>query len=181
MIVNIYIETVYMSGSLIIWMFICYFIYKHESVIEELSKRGANEIPEDSNSGEADMSEIGMRITALFCNEKIYLNPNLKLSDIAKAIGTNRTYVSTFFNKEAGCTFYDYVNRLRIDAACDLLVNSKENLSQIAEKSGFNSAHSFIRVFSKITGVSPTEYRRGGVKFINNSTLNELSIAFFTF
>ncbi len=115
--------------------------------------------------------------------EKIYLNPNLKLSDIAKATGTNRTYVSTFFNKEAGCTFYDYVNRLRIGAACDLLVNSKENLSQIAEKSGFNSAHSFIRVFSKIKGVSPTEYRRavGGGKFMNNSILNELSIVFLRF
>ncbi len=159
LIVNIYIEALYMLGSLVIWMFICYFIYKHESVIEELSKRGANDISEDPNSGETDMSEIGVRITALFCNEKIFLNPNLKLSDIAKTIGTNRTYVSAFFNKEAGCTFYDYVNRLRIEAACDLLVNSKENLSQIAEKTGFNSSHSFIRVFSKMKGVSPTEFR----------------------
>ncbi len=70
LIVNIYIETVYMLGSLIIWMFICYCIYKHESVIEELSKMGACEIPDDSNSGETDMSEIGVRITALFCNGK---------------------------------------------------------------------------------------------------------------
>lgn len=161
LIINIYLEAAYMLGSLIIWMSICYFIYKHESVIGELSKRGGNETPEDSNTGEADMSEIGVRITALFCNEKIYLNPNLKLSDIAKAIGTNRTYVSAFFNKEAGCTFYDYVNRLRIDAACNLLLNSKENISQIAEKSGFNSSNSFIRVFSKMKGVSPTEFRGG--------------------
>ncbi len=163
LIVSIYIEAIYMLGSLIIWMFICYFIYQHESVIEELSEGGVYEIIDASNSGETDLSEIGVCVTDLFCNEKIYLNPNLKLSDIAKAIGTNRTYVSAFFNKEVGCTFYDYVNRLRIDYACNLLVSSKENLSQIAEKSGFNSSQSFIRVFNKIKGISPTEYRMGGV------------------
>ena len=161
LIVNIYIEALYMLGSLITWMSICYFIYKHESVIDELSDSDANDITDTSDSGKTDMSEIGVRVTALFCNERIYLNPDLKLSDIAKAIGTNRTYVSTFFNKEAGCTFYDYVNRLRIDYACNLLVSSRESLSQIAEKSGFNSSQSFIRVFNKIKGVSPTKYREG--------------------
>lgn len=160
LVANIYIEATYLLGSLVLWMSICYFIYKHESVIEELSERGAYEISEASNPPR--LTEIGARITALFRNEKIYLNPNLKLSDIARAIGTNRTYVSAFFNKEAGCSFYDYVNRLRIDYACNLLVGSKENLSQIAEKSGFNSAQSLIRVFSTIKGMSPTEYRGGG-------------------
>ena len=89
-----------------------------------------------------------------------FLNPNLKVSDIATEIGTNRTYVSAFFNKEAECTFYDYVNRYRIEYACNLLTNSKENIVQIAEKSGFNSSQSFIRVFSKIKGTSPTKYRK---------------------
>lgn len=160
LIVNIDIEAIYMFGSLIIWMFICYFIYRHESVIEELSESGAPvELRDAPNTAEADMSEIGRRIMVLFHDDKIFLNPNLKLSDIATALGTNRTYVSTFFNKEAGCTFYDYVNRLRVDFACALLINSKESLNIIAEKSGFNSPQSFIRVFNKIKGVSPTKYR----------------------
>ena len=158
LVVNIDIEALYMLGSLIIWMFICYFIYKHESVIGELSENGS--LAETSgNSTDADMSEIGRRITVLFNVDKIYLNPNLKLSDIATALGTNRTYVSTFFNKEAGCTSYDYVNRLRVDFACKLLINSKESLNVVSEKSGFNSPQSFIRVFNKIKGISPTKYR----------------------
>lgn len=160
LIVNIGIESIYMLGSLIIWMFICYFIYRHESVIEELSESGARDA---SNPANADMSEIGRCIITLFRDEKIFLNPNLKLSDIATALGTNRTYVSAFFNKEAGCTFYDYVNRLRVDFACALLVNSKESLNIIAEKSGFNSPQSFIRVFNKIKGVSPTQFRTSGI------------------
>lgn len=106
------------------------------------------------------MSEIGKRISTLFDNDRIFLNPNLKVSDIATEIGTNRTYVSAFFNKEAGCTFYDYVNKYRIDYACNLLLNSEENIVQIAEKSGFNCSQSFIRVFSKIKGTSPTKYRK---------------------
>lgn len=165
LIINFDIETVYMVGSIIIWMFICYFIYRHESVIEEFAGIGLTEIADIPESDEADMSGIGRRITELFRDENIFLNPNLKLSDIAKAIGTNRTYVSTFFNREVGCTFYDYVNGLRVDYACRLLENSKDKINIIAEKSGFNSAQSFIRVFNKIKGVSPTAYR---VDIVNN-------------
>lgn len=162
LIVNLDIEALYMGGSLIIWMFICYFIYKHESVIEELTENGSASLSSSAatpDDGQPDMSEIGRRITDLFFKEKIYLNPNLKLSDIAIAIGTNRTYVSTFFNKEAGCTFYDYVNKLRIDHSSVLLRTTRESLNIIAEKSGFNSPQSFIRVFNKYKGISPTKYR----------------------
>lgn len=105
------------------------------------------------------MSEVGKQISTLFDKEQIFLNPNLKVSDIATATGSNRTYVSAFFNREAECTFYDYVNKYRIEYACNLLLHSNENITMIAEKSGFNSSQSFIRVFSKIMDTSPTKYR----------------------
>lgn len=159
LVINFNIEALYMVGSIIIWMNICYFIYRHESVIEEFAGIVSAELPYVLESIETDISEIGQKIAALFRDEHIFLNPNLKLSDIAKAIGTNRTYVSTFFNRDAGCTFYDYVNRYRVDYACRLLENSKERINVIAEKSGFNSPQSFIRVFNKIKGVSPAKYR----------------------
>lgn len=158
-IVHLGIECTYMVGALVIWMIIDYFIYKHESVLDELSDNIGAEMQEYPINLESGLSEIGERITALFNKEKIYLNPHLKLSDIAVEIGTNRTYVSTFFNKEAGCTFYDYVNGFRIEHACNLLNNSTESIRSIAEHSGFNSPQSFIRVFYKIKGVSPSEYR----------------------
>lgn len=150
--VNYALEALYMVCSLVMWMFISYYIYKHESVLDELSDL--------AEGGSEEMSEIGKRISTLFDKDLIFLNPNLKVSDIATEIGTNRTYVSAFFNKEAECTFYDYVNKYRIDYACNLLLNSEENIVQIADKSGFNSSQSFIRVFSKIKGTSPTKYRK---------------------
>lgn len=157
------LEALYMISSLVVWMFISYYIYKHESVLDELSdlaEDGNEETPAPTEASDTEMSEIGKRISTLFDNDRIFLNPNLKVSDIATEIGTNRTYVSAFFNKEAECTFYDYVNRYRIEYACNLLTNSEENIVQIAEKSGFNSSQSFIRVFSKIKGTSPTKYRK---------------------
>lgn len=157
------IEAVYLIGSLVMWMFICYFIYRHESVLDEISET-CSDIPEPAATEETGGSELGKRITALFIIEKIYLDPNLKLSDIAKAAGTNRTYVSAFFNRESDSTFYDYVNSLRIEHACRLLLGTGANLKLIAEQSGFNSQQSFIRVFNKIKGISPSEFRASKIK-----------------
>ena len=164
LIINLGIESIYLIATLIIWMFISYFIYMHESVLEELSM---NENQDESNVSESEMSVIGQKITLLFDNDRIWLNPNLKLSDIAKAVGTNRTYVSAFFNKEAKSTFYDFVNRYRIEHACRLLESSSDSLKLVAEQSGFNSQQSFIRVFSKINGMSPSEYRE--IKKLNSN------------
>lgn len=153
------IEALYMSISLVVWIFINYYIYKHESVLEEQSDSQHIDMQDDTATITKD-SHIGNRITVLFEKEKVYLNPNLKVSDIAATIGTNRTYVSAYFNKETQCTFYDYVNRFRIEYACKQLDCTDDKIVQIAETSGFNSAQAFIRVFTKIKGISPSKYRK---------------------
>ena len=153
------IEALYMSISLVVWMFISYYIYKHESVLDELSDSQYIDMQDDTATITKD-TQIGKRIAILFEIEKVYLNPNLKVSDIAATIGTNRTYVSAYFNKETQCTFYDYVNRFRIEYACKQLDCTDDKIVQIAETSGFNSAQAFIRVFTKIKGISPSKYRK---------------------
>ena len=155
-------EILYMSSSLVVWMFIAYNMYKHESVLDELYDGMDADPTPAADANETEMSEIGRRISLLFDKDQIFLNPNLKVSDIATAIGTNRTYVSGFFNKEEECSFYDYVNRARIEYACTLLDGSDANIMKIAELSGFNSSQSFIRVFTKLKGISPTRYRKDG-------------------
>lgn len=153
------IEALYMSISLVVWMFISYYIYKHESVLDELYDSQYIDMQDDTATITKD-NQIGKRIAILFEKEKVYLNPNLKVSDIAATIGTNRTYVSAYFNKETQCTFYDYVNRFRIEYACKQLDCTDDKIVQIAETSGFNSAQAFIRVFTKIKGISPSKYRK---------------------
>ena len=99
-------------------------------------------------------------INKLFVEEKLYLNPQLKLSDVARQVGTNRTYLSRFFNQEKQMTFYDYVNNLRVDHAVGLLQKSNLRLNVIAEQSGFNSISTFRRVFAAKQQCTPSEYRK---------------------
>lgn len=157
LIINADIEAVYMVGSIIIWMHICYFIYRHESVINELTE------PLSSDESLAVMEDnlTGLKecILNLFEKDRIYLNPQLRLSDVAAMANSNRTYVSRFFNDNNGKTFFEFVNEYRVRYAMSLLKTSSEKLDVIAEKSGFSSRQSFHRVFSKIVGCTPEQYR----------------------
>ena len=91
-------DDLYMVLSLAIWMFICYFVYRHESVFDELTDPDAGPIGDGRDDGnEAQgLAATGLQ---LFEEEKIYLNPKLKLSDVARMVGTNRTYLSRFFRR----------------------------------------------------------------------------------
>lgn len=91
-------DNIYMVSSLILWMLIDYFVYRHESVIEELSD--IEIVPLEQN--EVDVSGMAAEVQRLFEEDLIYLNPKLKLSDVALAVGTNRTYLSCYFNRQNG-------------------------------------------------------------------------------
>lgn len=161
LLIHLYLECTYMVGALLIWIIIDFFIYKHESILDELDGGQDTNAPLQQNmTPNSTIPEFGERIEALFHKQQIYLNPHLKVSDVARAVGTNRTYVSNHFNHEIGTTFYDYVNGFRIEYACQLLETTNESIKCIAEKSGFNSPQAFIRVFTRLKGISPTAFRK---------------------
>lgn len=169
--IDVNFDNIYMVMSLTTWMFVGYFIYKHESVIDELSDDSTRQIQEVSShigehSGDYFMQpQLCEQVRVLFEEQKLYLDPKLKLSDVARKVGTNRTYLSRFFNQENGKTFYDYVNNYRVKYAEQLLLSTNDPLLFIAEKAGFNSQSTFRRVFSAAYGCSPMEYRkRKGMK-----------------
>ena len=151
-------DAMYISGSLVMWIVLDYFIYKHKSVLNELNTDTHTVIQEQTLSAEKN-SELKDKIENLFTKDKIFLNPQLKITDIADKVGTNRTYVSQFFNQQNSSTFFDYVNSYRIEYACKLLSGTNENITVISEKSGFSNIQSFYRVFSRIKGMTPAAYR----------------------
>ena len=157
LVVDFDIEAVYMLGTLVIWMFICYFIYKHESVIDELAEPVAAVCQATAEEDNAD--DLNQRIRHLFETERIFLNSQLKLSDVVALTNSNRTYISRFFNNSHRKTFFEFVNEHRVKYAMNLLDTTTERLEIIAEQSGFNSRQSFHRVFSKIAGCTPEKYR----------------------
>lgn len=83
----------------------------------------------------------------------------IKISDIAKEININESYLRRIFKKAIGVSPLEFLNEKRINYACSLLMNTDENILDIAYSSGFLSISSFNRNFIKITSKTPTEYR----------------------
>jgi AraC-like DNA-binding protein/ligand-binding sensor protein len=84
----------------------------------------------------------------------------LSLGEVAKAVNTSSFYFCKLFKKATGLNFTDYVSRVRVEKAKNLLLNPNVRISEVAYEVGFQSLTHFNRVFRRISGESPTEYRR---------------------
>ena len=105
-------------------------------------------------------SELLERIRRLVSDEKLFLYPNLKVSDLATRIHTNRNYIYHAINVEMGTSFSDFINGQRVDYASGLLEERPElSINDIMVKSGFTSTSAFYRNFKKFKGTTPTENR----------------------
>jgi len=92
-----------------------------------------------------------------------YIENNLlsmhKLQTIGNALGYSYSYLSRVFAKEIGLTLQDYCIRRKIDKALELLRSGEFTITEVADKLGYKSVHSFSKSFKKIVGISPTQYR----------------------
>ena len=92
---------------------------------------------------------------------KPYLNPDFQLMDLRHVLPMNRTYLSRFLRDEFGCTFYQFVNKYRIEEAKRLMTEQPDlKIEDVAIKSGFSSRSSFTQTFTKETGFSPREWNQ---------------------
>ena len=84
----------------------------------------------------------------------------LRLNDIAKELGYSNGYLSAAFSKSVGCPFYEYLQRIRIENACRLLVDTTFTVAQIAEQVGMNDIKFFNKIFKKRLELTPTQFRK---------------------
>ncbi|NIM77725.1 MAG: helix-turn-helix domain-containing protein [Candidatus Aminicenantes bacterium] len=99
--------------------------------------------------------------------QKPYLDNELCLSSLSKAVGIQRHYISQILNLKLKQTFWNFVNEYRINEAKKLLSHpGKKNLSilQVAYEVGFNSGVSFNRAFKRHTGMTPSKYKSTCIK-----------------
>jgi AraC-like DNA-binding protein len=83
----------------------------------------------------------------------------LSLSKVAKAVNISANHLSEKFKQVTGVNFVDYVAHARFEKACERLLNSNRRISEIAFGVGFQSLSQFNRVFKRLAGKSPTDYR----------------------
>ena len=85
--------------------------------------------------------------------------PDMKIDDIADAMGMSRSVLYTKIKQQLGMTPIDFVRHVRIMRACELLKDTDEPLSSVAFAVGFSDPKYFSKVFKRETGIVPTEYR----------------------
>ncbi len=85
---------------------------------------------------------------------------SLTLKEISNDFGFTPEYFSSIFKKAIGLGFVDYLNNMRVAMSFEFLVNTDMPISEISEKCGFNDSNYFTIVFRKVTGKSPTKYRK---------------------
>ena len=95
--------------------------------------------------------------------DKPYLNPDFQLTDLRQVLPLNRTYLSQFINAEYGCSFYQWVNGLRVAEAKRLITEHPQmTLEEVSKHCGFSSRHSFTQIFARETGMTPRDWSKKG-------------------
>lgn len=133
---------------------------------ECISIDDANTTLESVSISEESDKNIMDELNTLMQTEKLYRKPDLTLPEVADKLNTNRTYLSKTINAFEKKSFTTYINELRIKDAVILLSNPrnmKYSIDHIADEVGFTNRTTFSQVFKKVTGISPTEFRKNNI------------------
>lgn len=89
-----------------------------------------------------------------------HMDDDFSASQLAHELGMSESQFSRFFRRATGNTFTDFVNRIRINRACQLLRETDRYIADISLEVGFNNMANFNRRFLDIKGMTPRDYRR---------------------
>lgn len=112
---------------------------------------------ETMKKGDAERIKIMKRVLT-FLHENY--STQLRIEEIAAIAGMNPQYFCRYFKKITGKTVMEYVNEVRIDRACQDLVQTSDKIIEIAMKNGYDNIGYFIRRFQQSRQMTPSEYRR---------------------
>lgn len=131
-----------------------------QPILEDVPADLESNLSELNNDKSSVYQTIAERLEDFEKDREVYCNPNFTIRDMAIYMKTNRTYMSQYLNREKGVCFYDYVNGLRTQYACELLIATEESVEQISAKAGFASMVVFRRYLRERFHCTPTEYRQ---------------------
>lgn len=144
---------------IVFWLFIGYICYKR---FRHGSKSSLNETGVEAQleaTPTVTDDELMTQIDELMEREQPFLNPKLRLDDVAARLGVNNRYVSYAINASHHCTFTQFINKLRVEYAQRMMRQSPEKkLSEVWWTSGFTNESTFFRSFKRISGITPKEW-----------------------
>ncbi len=139
--------------------------FPHQMLIPESSEEQKKKY-ESSNLQELQKDKYIENLSTYFTKHKPYLLPDLTLSQLSEQINIPAHYLSQVINEKLECTFLDFINRYRVEAAKTKLTNPKLShytIMAIAYEAGFNSKSTFYAAFKKFSGMTPSAYRKQAV------------------
>ena len=145
-------------AALIILALIAWILYRtRRNRPDEISEPSANELVEPDAVSPAN--QLMQRIEALMEEQRLYLNSDLKMGDVASQLGVHQNEVSACINSCKGYSFSQFINGYRVTYAQQLLRDHPEKkMAQVGLESGFANDTTFYRVFKAIIGLTPSEW-----------------------
>jgi len=136
-------------------------MFFHETNTKTIKKYEKSSLtPELQNNTLKKLEEV---MTA----EKPFLDPGFSLPVLAKRLGISTHHLSQILNEELGQSFFDFLAAYRITEAQKLLTSEENNyikIEEIAQMVGYNSKSAFNTAFRKITGSTPSEFKKQSIK-----------------
>lgn len=126
-------------------------------IMRKESKKSESDVLSLLASKEIDQDNIAASIESYLLDN---LDKKLSIANICKAFNYNKTYICTNFKKSTGYSIIEYLNRAKIEKAKDMIREDSYSISEISESLGFSSPGYFSKIFKKVTGLSPLEYKR---------------------
>ncbi len=126
------------------------------------NKEDKEKKPRISQLSPQTIDKMKDRILEIIVIQKKYKDKDYTENQLAKDLGTNRYYTSVTINTKFHCTYRNFVNRLRIEDACDILVDKRYKdlkMYEVSRMVGFANRISFYAAFNKFMHITPKEYK----------------------
>ncbi len=177
-----YTNSLFIEVTMCIWGILIYFMgyhmlrlnYTADEVASDLARadreaaehgyapvEGGQDLPDTSEETAAKRQVLIVALGYQMDHNKIYLQTDLRLIDLARAMRTNRTYLSRLINDEYECSFSEYINARRVIHAQQLVLASPLlSQDEVAAQSGFLYTSSFSRIFKQHVGITFRDWRK---------------------
>lgn len=157
---NIDVLGIFFIGSLVLSSIYLGIGFMNQKYVHIEIKQSKNIDAKIDKERHIDIEKLYSNLEIYMQEYKPYLKERLTLKELSEPLGINSNKLSFIINRKTKKNFFEYINAYRIESIKKELLNSNEQVIQIAYKNGFSSKSTFNDVFKKLTGYTPTQYRK---------------------